>query len=212
MGIAPVRIRVIPHATPDPLTGGRALREPPRGGGALYVGRLSHENGLDVLIDAWRGVDVPLRIAGTGPLEAQLRAANRNPNVIFLGHLSRAEVMDAIEASSLVVLPHRWLEPFGLAATEAFALGRPVVCSNLGGPAGIVESGVTGTLVPPEDPRALREAVLSICEDSDRLRRFGRNARRSYERHFHPLVHLRHLEALYRDLVGRPCPAAAQPA
>jgi glycosyltransferase involved in cell wall biosynthesis len=201
MGIPPDSIRVIPHATPDPLQHG-PFRPASRGGGALYVGRLSREKGVDVLLEAWRDLDIPLRIAGTGPLEAELRAANTNPRVEFLGHLSRDEVRDAFERASFVVMPHRWLEPFGLVAIEAFAHGRPVITSDRGGPADIVEHRVNGVRVVPGDAETLRQAVLSLYEDSDRLTRYSEAARGCYEERYRPPVFLGALRALYGELIG----------
>jgi glycosyltransferase involved in cell wall biosynthesis len=208
MGLPPERIHFIPHATADPLSDAGALSPPP-GGGALFVGRLSREKGVDVLLEAWRDLDMPLRVVGTGPLESELKAANRNHRVEFLGQLSSEEVSAAIQRASFVVMPHRWLEPFGLVAIEALAHGRPVIASNLGGPADIIQDGVSGTLVPPEDARALQRAALDLCENPSRLARFSREARASYELSYHPRVHLRALTDLYGQLAGEPRPRTA---
>ncbi|MEU4378530.1 glycosyltransferase family 4 protein [Micromonospora echinofusca] len=131
-GIPAERIVVKPNGIPDP--GAPA----PLGDGFLYMARLSPEKGLDLLLDAWRrhpdGALGPLRIAGDGELRplAEAAAAER-ADVTYLGPLDRAGVRAAIEASAVIVAASTWHDVLPTVIIEAFAAGRPVLGTALGG-------------------------------------------------------------------------------
>ncbi len=143
--------------------------EPPH---VLYVGRLSAEKGVLELVEACR--DLPLVVVGDGPLRARVPGA--------VGFVPPLELGPYYERASVVCIPSR-REGYGLAAREAMAWGRPVVASAVGGLRDAVEDGVTGLLVPPRDPAALREAVQGLLADAERRRELGARAReRALER------------------------------
>jgi len=151
---------------------------------ALFVGVLERYKGIDVLAQAWpRVVDrVPearLRIVGTGP-EAPIveRLAAAVPGVDWQRRLSQDEVVEALDDASLLVLPSR-SEGLPRIVIEAFCRGRAVVGAVAGGIPDIVEDGVSGLLVPPEDPEALADALVRCLEDSALLERLGADARLS---------------------------------
>ena len=200
LGLPRARVHVVPHGCPDPFPRGAP---PPRAeGGALYVGRLAPEKGVDLLLRAWRGVAAPLRIAGTGPEERSLRRL-AGPRVELLGELSRDQVAARLADAALLVTPHRWIEPFGLVVIEAFAAGRPVVTAALGGPAETVEHGRTGWIVPPEDPAALRAAVGSLLADPARLARMGAAARAAFEERHRAAHQAAALTAVFEGVLAR---------
>lgn len=154
---------------------------------AAFVGRLSEEKGIEVLLDAWRAIegDVPLRIAGDGPLRPRVeRAAASDPRIEWLGWRDRDEVLALVRESRFVVFPSTWYETFGLGLVEAFAAGRPVIASAHGAMADLVDDGRTGRLVPPGDAAALADAVAATWADPDRATAMGRRAREEYERRY----------------------------
>ncbi|MBQ1043797.1 MULTISPECIES: glycosyltransferase [unclassified Micromonospora] len=131
-GIPDDRIVVKPNAVPDP--GAPA----PVGNGFLFMGRLSPEKGLDLLLAAWRrhpvGALGPLRIAGDGELRplAEAAAAER-PDVLYLGQLDRSGVRAALADSSVVLATSTWHDVLPTVIIEALAAGRPVLGTALGG-------------------------------------------------------------------------------
>jgi glycosyltransferase involved in cell wall biosynthesis len=146
----------IPVATEEPA-------EPPH---ALFIGRLSEEKGILDFVEATDGM--PRVVVGDGPLRARVPGA--------VGFVSPAQVGAYYERAAVVVCPsHR--EGYGVAAREAMAHGRPVVASAVGGLLDAVEDGVTGLLVPPRDPSALRAAITTLLADGDLRRRLGAAAR-----------------------------------
>lgn len=208
LGLPAERIHVIPHGCPDPW---ERAGPPPvdPASGCLFVGRLSDEKGVPVLLEACRGLPTPLRVVGTGPLADPLRAlAQERSTVTFAGEVPPAEVPAQLAEAAVVVMPHTWREPFGLIAVEALAAGRPVIASRLGGPAEIVEDGVSGLLVPPGDPHALRAAIDGLLGDPDRLAAMSQAARARYEACYRPRVHVERLVGLFRRLTRLPVAAA----
>ena len=133
--------------------------EPPH---VLYVGRLSEEKGVRELAEATEGL--PRVIVGDGPLRELLPDA--------LGFIPPRELGRYYERAAVVVCPSR-REGYGVVAREAMAYGRPVVATAVGGLTDVIEDGVTGIVVPPRDPSALRSAIETLLGDPDLRRRCG---------------------------------------
>lgn len=156
----------------------------------LYVGRLSPEKNVDVLVEAVG--DLNLVAAGDGPLRELVPGA--------LGAVPHAEVERLLERASVVVAPCE-REGFGVAAAEAMAFGRPVVAAAGGALLELVDDEETGLLVPPRHAPALRAAVERLLGDADLRRRLGEAARaRARERFGWDAVIERTLE-VYRAAV-----------
>ncbi|MES5487709.1 glycosyltransferase [Bradyrhizobium sp. INPA03-11B] len=186
------RIDVKPNFMADPGAPDPAM---PRAG-LLYVGRLSREKGVSVLLDAVAGTDVPLRIMGEGPERAALGA--RAPgHVSFLGARSRAEVLREMANAQALVVPSLWYEGFPMVVVEAFAQGTPVIASEIGGLAEVVSAGKTGALAPPGDAAALRSRIAELLAAPDRAVAWGQAARAAYLARYAPDENLRLLEAIY---------------
>jgi len=133
--------------------------EPPH---VLYVGRLSEEKGILEFLEATEGM--PRVIVGDGPLR------ERTPDAI--GFVPPHELGPYYERAAVVACPSR-REGYGVVARQAMAYGRPVVASAVGGLLDAVEDGVTGLLVPPRDPAALRAAIERLLEDPALRLRLG---------------------------------------
>jgi glycosyltransferase involved in cell wall biosynthesis len=118
-----------------------------KGNYGLFVGRLTPEKGISTLLEAWRqlGDELPLQVAGDGPLAPEVENASREiKNVTWLKWLPRAESLERMKGASLLVLPSTWYEGFPMILAEAFAVGLPVIASNLGSMSSIVDHGRTG--------------------------------------------------------------------
>jgi glycosyltransferase involved in cell wall biosynthesis len=161
----------------------------PRRPDALFVGALEAPKSVDVLIEAWRDVRdrVPgarLTIVGAGSHESALRRqaalASLDGSVRFAGSVPRERVRGLLDASRVLVLPSR-SEGLGRVILEAFARGRPVVASNVGGIPELVDDGVTGRLVPAEDPEALAKALAELLADPSLSTAMGAAARTRVE-------------------------------
>ena len=159
--------RVIPNGVEIP-TRAEPERTPPE---VLFAGRLSEEKGIEDLLAGAAGLR--LVVAGDGPLREEVPDA--------LGFVSRDELARLYDRAAVVVCPSR-REGFGVTCAEAMAHGRAVVASAVGGLTELVEHEVTGLLVPPRDPPALRAAIDRLLADSDLRARLGAEGRRRVAR------------------------------
>ncbi len=197
-GLPRGKIHVKPNFIPDPLEG---RRSPPRlGRGALFVGRLSTEKGVDSLLKAWRKIDYPLTLVGDGPLRDQVRAAV-GPGVHWAGEVGAGDVFKWIRKSAFLVMPSIWYEPFGLVNIEAMAMGRAVVGSGLGAQAEIVKHRETGLLFEPGDPADLRAKVNELTTSPKLMETLGRGGRRAYLQNYLPEKNYQALASIYRKVM-----------
>jgi glycosyltransferase involved in cell wall biosynthesis len=147
--------------------------------GVLYVGRLSREKGIaDVLHLASQAPDLPIVIAGQGPLQSLvIKAAKLRPNLEFAGSLSPAEVGARLSAARLVVMPSLWKEPGPLAALEAMAHGVPIIAYENGGLAEYVTDAGAGVVISPS-AETLARTTTELYRDAAR---WGQLAQRGPE-------------------------------
>ncbi|MFC2162692.1 glycosyltransferase [Candidatus Altiarchaeota archaeon] len=130
----------------------------------LYAGRVSAEKGLKTLITACESAKMPLRIAGDGPQMTGLKeiVASKSIDVEFLGHLDEPGLHDAVRGSMFTVVPSHWYENQPYAILESFALGKPVIGSDLGGIRELIMAGETGMLFEPGDPVDLADKIRAL--------------------------------------------------
>jgi glycosyltransferase involved in cell wall biosynthesis len=171
------------------------------GGGVVYAGRLSHEKGVDVLVEAVARLGHGhLEVVGDGPQRtgvaagAAARAAGR---VRFHGRVPRERVLDLLRSGAVAVMPSRCHDNQPMAVLEAFGCGVPVLATNLGGLPELVDGGY-GEVVPPENPDAMAAALGRLLAQPERTWAMGRAARSRAEREFAPDRHLAGLERLYQ--------------
>jgi glycosyltransferase involved in cell wall biosynthesis len=171
-------------------------------GGALFVGRLSPEKGLATLLSAWHSMpDVPLVIAGGGPLEERLRS-EAPANVRFTGAIGPEAVSELMARSAVLIVPSIWYEGFPMVVAEAFAHGLPVIASDIGALSELVMDGKNGLLVPAGDANALGATVKSAFETAGLLETLAQGARLDYETRHNPAMNLKILEGIYRDALA----------
>lgn len=174
--------RVIPNFVADDTEtrapGDEAyLAQLPRTDFLLYVGDLSGEKGLYVLLEAYA------RLGEAPPLVLIGRRCNDTPaslprNVTWLGIWPHAMVLEARRRSSLALIPSIWPEPFGIVAIEAMAMGCPVIASDIGGLRDLVVDGQTGVLTAPGDVEGLQRAMRALIDSPDLRQRMGEAGRR----------------------------------
>lgn len=214
-GLPAEKIALKPNfVSPDPGAG--------RGQGdyAMFLGRLSPEKGVDVLLEAWRRLDrdFPLKIVGNGPLSDEVRAAAQsNPAVEWLPGKDDDEVRRLMSDAALLVLPSVNYEGFPKTIVEAFSVGTPVVASRLGAMQEIVEDGRSGAHFTAGDADDLAAKVRSLLLQPQRLSEMRRACRDEYERKYTSERNYRTLIDIYERAVAVrrgevPEPADAGPA
>lgn len=192
-GFGRSEFRVVPHMVSAPPSG----VDSSHGEYAAYVGRLSPEKGIDVLLAAAaRCPDVPVRVAGR-PSEALEVAAQAAKNVKLVGRLDRAQVDEFYARARFVVVPSVCFESFGLAAAEAMGHGLPVIASRIGGLPEVVEDGTTGLLSEPGDAAELADGMQFLWDRPDVGRQMGEAGREKALREYAPEVFFRRLTDAY---------------
>ena len=171
-----------------------------------YVGRLSHEKGLDVLIRAAASLDAGrLLVVGDGPEADGLKALARElgaNRVEFAGYRSGEELGRILAESQFVVLPSRWYENLPYTVMEAFASSKAVVASRIGGIPEMVDDGVNGLLFPAGDSGALAACLRRMLSDRPAREEMGRRGREKAERDYGRERHYREIERIYREVIA----------
>lgn len=175
----------------------------------LYLGRLTAEKGIPLLMSAWDriaasgGIGVPLVLAGTGPLQEDVtRWAQDRDDVRYLGLQSRGECAQLMAGAVAVVAPSVWLETFGLVIVEAMAAAVPAVAAAHGAFVELVQDGVTGLLHRPDSADSLAECLRRVVATPEVNRALGEAARRRYEQGFTPATGLDRLMAGYQAAIA----------
>jgi len=180
---------------------------PRAGSGFTFVGRLSHEKGVDVLIRALGlAPELTLVVAGEGPAKSELETLSEAVapgRVRFVGQLAREDVLGLIRHSLASVLPARWHENQPMSILESFGSAVPAVVTSLGGLPELVSDGRTGCVVPPEDAPALAAALRRLAADPEATHAMGQAAREVAEESHAAPAHLRAVDQVYREIVDR---------
>ena len=175
--LPPDSVRVVPAPVPDAIFEYKPCDTPPselpQGGDyILFVGALTRAKGLEVLLDAYRGLEnrAKLVLIGTDWPESP---SSYPEGVIVIKNAPHGFVMEAFNHCLFSVVPSLWAEPFGQVAVEAMAASKPVVASARGGLTDIVIDQETGILVAPGDAALLHDAMLKLIDDANLRRRLG---------------------------------------
>jgi glycosyltransferase involved in cell wall biosynthesis len=173
----------------------------------LFLGRLSWQKGVDVLIDAVallpaERADVPLVVAGDGPERERLMRRSEQAGkgrVKFVGPRTGSDKVWLLQNAACVVMPSRDYEAFGLVALEGHAAGRPVIATDLPGLADLVRPNQTGLVVPPDEPQPLAAAIGHLLGHPDEAAAMGLEGRQAARGYDWRNIAARHVE-LYERL------------
>ena len=205
-GVKPEAIEVL--LPPRELGPGPRPGEGSEEGGLLFLGRLVPEKGVRFLLEQWerardgRGPALPrLVIAGTGPLEGEVRArVERLPGVSYVGQVGEEERRRLLERCLAVVVPSEWWEVLGLVVFEAYEMEKPVLAARTGGLGEIVFPGRTGFQFEPGDAAGFEAALGALRERGSEGRRAMGRAGREWLREATDPARWR---VRYEELAGR---------
>jgi glycosyltransferase involved in cell wall biosynthesis len=203
-GIDAARITSISPLVEIPVRG----IDPAAGQYVGYAGRFSPEKGIDILVQAGRLSDVPIRMSRN--MNGLLKVAV--PLDIEVDVTSdRHGLADFYRGARMLVVPSLGLETFGLVGAEAMSHGVPVIASRIGALAELIEDGVDGLLFEPGNVRDLADKITRLWNDADLCRRLGCAARAKAVAYWGSDSHLKHLMAVYDSVCdnGRDAAVAA---
>ena len=178
----------------------------------LYLGRLDEGKGVRVLMRAWdRYLAMPgpralrLAIAGSGPLEREVRAWARDRRSVEMhGLVGRDRCTELLARASAAVVPSEWPEPFGLVAIEAMSAGVPPIATTQGALRELITDNVDGLLYPPGDDVSLATLLQRVQDSPEWCTQLGAAAIESYERRFTEAANLPQLVDIYRFAIAHP--------
>lgn len=169
--------------------------------GGLYVGRLSVEKGIQVLLEAIRQLpDHRVVVVGSGPFESEVRDVAGDA---YAGFLPLDQIMARLSRSAFLVLPSICYEGFPRTLVEAFANGVPVIASRLGSMAELIADGQTGLLFEPGNAADLAAKVCWANAHPQEMLRMGQAARAEYERRYTPERNCAELIEIYQAAMGQ---------
>lgn len=179
---------------------------------AIYLGRLSQEKGLDVLLEAvtlYNGMTsspLNIKIVGAGPLRQQLvNKANKKKlfNIEFPGEKELGQCLDLLSGSRFLIIPSICYENFPMVIREAFACGKPVLASRLGAMAEIVHDNRTGLLFEPGNASDLAEKIQWMTDNGEACTEMGKNARSEFDCKYTGEKNFQMLMAIYRQTLEK---------
>jgi glycosyltransferase involved in cell wall biosynthesis len=200
-GVSKRRVAHIPNFLPDDEMNIEPTRDDP-GPRLVYAGRLDETKGIRNLLAAFAQVNVPatLRIAGRGPLEADVRAAAaRDPRISYLGVLPREQLYEELELGRAVVLPSLYEDNGPLIILEAQARAKAMIVTDRGGPPEFVRHEETGLVVDPARIPDLKAAMERLAADRNLATSLGVRAQRDVRRHHSANRHYELLNQVYED-------------
>jgi glycosyltransferase involved in cell wall biosynthesis len=206
-GLPQEKITVKPNFLPDPPDPNYSHR-----GYGIYLGRISAEKGLNILINVANLIrlklmkNIPVKIVGDGPLKDNLQQVvdtGKIRSIEFIGRRSCAESMNLLQQAQFLVLPSLCYEGFPMVIREAFACGKPVIASRLGAMADLVEDGKTGLLFEPGNPADLAEKLQWVAEHEQECIEMGKNARKVFEERYTSAINFQKVVGIYKKVMKK---------
>jgi len=172
---------------------------------ALFIGRLSEEKGVNILLEAWNELenDISLKIIGDGNLSKNVDFfCKKHPNVEWLGRQSHHYVMEILSQAKVLIVPSIWYEGMPRVIIEAYSLGKPVIASRIGGIENMISEDV-GYLFSPGDKNGLVKEVRKFLEKKDLVIKKSYAARSEYLNKYTPEKNFDLIMDIYKKAIRK---------
>lgn len=173
--------------------------------GFLYVGRLSEEKGINILLNSFinKSENQLLNIIGDGPLRQKvLDVLGEEPLINYCGFLSPIEIRNYLRKAEVLIFPSIWYETFGLTIIEAFSQSTVVIASNIGAPASLITHGYNGLLFEAGNSQDLQAKIAEWNNfDTNRKREMHQNAYNTYLELYTPQKNKDMLMKIYKEVI-----------
>ena len=172
----------------------------------LYFGRLSEEKGIEVLLKSAKTLpDIPFYIAGTGPIEANLKVYKEQhglDNVTFLGFKSGVDLEALISCATCIVVPSMWYENCPMTVLEALSYGKPVIGSDIGGIPELINNNVDGFIFSTGDDNNLSSKIRILWERREFAKKMGLEGMKKVQEKFNIEDHYSGLLSIYESVIS----------
>lgn len=171
----------------------------------LFVGRLSIEKGIYLMLDAFKVLPFKLKIAGEGPLkEIVLKACKESPNIFYLGNLEKEKVFTELGKTQALLFPSIWYEGMPMTIIESFSTGTPVIASNLGAMTCMIQNEVNGFHFIANNLNSLINAIISFTNLSKaKKNEMNSNALFNYRNIYTPEKQLDFFQEIYKLAISK---------
>jgi len=197
-GISEDKFKVKPNFTASP----KVLQQNDREAHFLFIGRLSEEKGITVLLEAFKELPYSLKVAGDGPLKEEvLKTVQQFSNITYLGNLSNKEVEIALQKTQALIFPSICYETFGLVNIEAFSNQTPILASNIGASQSLIIDGYNGFHFIAGNVNDLKETIRKfevLC--SNEKKQLGKNAFTNYQALYSPQLQQGYFDTIYNSV------------
>lgn len=197
-GIEPEKIVVLPNMVDKPAE----TVETMVGEYIGFCGRLSHEKGIEILIEVAKKYK-DLKFAAAGDFHTMGNLIEHLPvNFKLLGHCDAVKLREFYKNSRFIVLPTKCYEGFPMVLLEAMLMSKAVICSNIGGLSEIVDDGDTGLLFSPGNVDDLGEKINKLWNEPELCRKMGHAGRRKVFREYSKEKYYDQLRSIYHTVIG----------
>lgn len=170
----------------------------------LFIGRLSREKGIELLLNVFRNLPYTLKVVGDGPLKNEVIYASQNfPNIQYVGALSKENVIIELKKTQALLVPSICYEMFGLVAIEAFSVSTAVIASKIGALTSIIENNSNGIHFESNNVDSLKAAIAQWMQLTEQEKnRLRSNAFASYQALYSPEQQLNYFETIYKKVLN----------
>jgi len=170
----------------------------------VFAGRFVKHKGIMTLIKAFESLPIKLILLGSGELQSEIEdyiKMHSLGNIDLKGFLNGWQFQEVIKNAKFVLVPSEWYENSPMVIYESFAMGKPVIASNIGGIPELVTEDV-GLLFKPRNVEDLQEKIAMLYNNDDLVRTLGMNARRRVEKFYNRETHYKEIIRIYERLIN----------
>ena len=168
----------------------------------LFIGRLSEEKGIRVMLESLNFFKYPLTIIGDGPLkDLVIESSKKHDSISYLGFQDKKSIIESLKTCKALIFPSTWYEGMPLTLLESFSTGTPVICSDMPNLNQIVLDDYNGVLFTAGSPKYLARAVQNFDKCANKS--YYENARQTYNDHYTEKNNYNHLIELYQGLIAK---------
>jgi glycosyltransferase involved in cell wall biosynthesis len=198
LGVSEQKFSIKPNFIENPMLSSKSRED-----FFLYIGRLSEEKGIVTLLEAFRMGKHELYIGGDGPLKGSVQKASaENPRIQYLGLLEKSQVLEMMCRCSSLLFPSIWYEGMPLTLIEAFAVGTPVIASNLGAMSSMITDQRNGLHFSAGNAVELAGKLdfwTGLSKDEKIL--YSERAREGFENLYTPEINRKLILAIYQSVI-----------
>ncbi|MEM8890428.1 MAG: glycosyltransferase family 4 protein [Bacteroidota bacterium] len=170
----------------------------------LFIGRLSEEKGMEVLLEAANKGNFRLEILGDGPFRDQVEAlAAQNERVSYPGFLPKEEIVQKLKSCRALIFPSIWYEGMPMVILEALATGTPIIVSDLGNPGRMIEDRQSGLHFEPNNSESLLSKIAELDASPELQNKLVKGAREIYEKKYTPEENYETLLSVYENILQK---------